>query len=309
MMVNIERGALEDIVKDGVKEMMSQIGDRNSKRRVWVMAAKKAVKEYQQKVQELFLPVLVQDFSTKLVIQFRKGKMSDEDVEKVKAFMKMVEESNIKNLIDELLKKIDELVKAQEADELKKKLEEVRRVVVDGHNWIFRRIELHVRNVVSDAVYKKSVERSKMEVMLYNFVDGDVPDCVKDLFKNGMDSVPSCKLSRKDIDSRVEEALLEFLMRLGRRRFYGYERVVHVSSVENWILKVKSMQLGHEVDKFIEDLENSLPGLKVELELVYSDVEIDTKEQLMKNLEQRDWVLVMCDKNMGMSLFSYILAA
>ena len=58
MMVNIERGALEDIVKDGVKEMMSQIGDRNSKRRVWVLAAKNAVKEYQQKVNEKFLPVL-----------------------------------------------------------------------------------------------------------------------------------------------------------------------------------------------------------------------------------------------------------
>ena len=127
-MFNIERGALENIVKDGVKEMMSQIGDRNSKKRVWVLAAKNAVKEYQQKVNEKFLPVLEQDFSNKIVIQFRKGKMSDEDVEKVKAFMKMVEESSIKNMIDELLKKIDELVKAQEADELKKKLEEVKRL-------------------------------------------------------------------------------------------------------------------------------------------------------------------------------------
>ena len=303
MLVDIEKGALEGIVKDGIKEMMNKIENknRNAKKRKWLLAVKKAVQEYQQRIEEEFLPVLVKDFGSKLEVKFRDGRMSEEDIGKIKEFMKSVEKSSIKNILEELKAKIAEIEAADV--ELKKKLEAIKQVVVEGHQWIFSRVEAHVRGVISDAVYKKSVKRSKMEVMLYSFVDGEVPDSVKDLFKNGMDSVPSCKLSKKEIEDRVEDALLEFLMRLGRRRFYGY-CVVQTNSVEGWMRKVKSMRLGNEADKFVGDLENSLPGLRAELDLVYKDVEIESKEKLTRDLEQKDWVLVMCDKNMGMSLFT-----
>ena len=261
MLVDIEKGALEGIVKDGIKEMMNKIENknRNAKKRKWLLAVKKAVQEYQQRIEEEFLPVLVKDFGAKLEVKFRDGRMSEEDIGKIKEFMKSVEKSSIKNILEELKAKIAEIEAADV--ELKKKLEAIKQVVVEGHQWIFSRVEAHVRGVISDAVYKKSVKRSKMEVMLYSFVDGEVPDSVKDLFKNGMDSVPSCKLSKKEIEDRVEDALLEFLMRLGRRRFYGY-CVVQTNSVEGWMTKVKSMRLGNEADKFVGDLENSLPGLR-----------------------------------------------
>ena len=58
--------------------------------------------------------------------------------------------------------------------ELKEKRKAVTKAVVEGHQWIMRRLDLHVKKVVSDAVYRKSVERSKHEVMLYNFVDGEL---------------------------------------------------------------------------------------------------------------------------------------
>ena len=70
-------------------------------------------------------------------------------------------------------------------------------------------------------MYRKTVERSRIEVMLYNFVEGEVPEDVKKLFENGMDSVPSTRLSKNEIDGRVDEALLEYLIRLGGRRIWG----------------------------------------------------------------------------------------
>ena len=295
MLVDIEKGALEGIVKDGIKEMMNKIENknRNAKKRKWLLAVKKAVQEYQQRIEEEFLPVLVKDFGSKLEVKFRDGRMSEEDIGKIKEFMKSVEKSSIKNILEELKAKIAEIEAADV--ELKKKLEAIKQVVVEGHQWIFSRVEAHVRGVISDAVYKKSVKRSKMEVMLYSFVDGEVPDSVKDLFKNGKDSVPSSKLSKKEIEDRVEDGLLEFIMRLGRRSFYGY-CFVQPNSVEGWMRKVKSMRLGDEANKFVGDLENSLPGLRAELDLVYKDVEIDTKEKLTRDLEQKDWVLVIITK-------------
>ena len=97
--------------------------------------------------------------------------------------------------------------------------------------------------------------------------------------------------------------MIEYLMRLGKRMIYG-NAVVHASSVQDWIRRVKTMSIGHESKKFVELLEYSLPALQAELDLVYKYVDMETKEELVKKLEKKDWVLVMCDKNMGMSLFT-----
>ena len=47
---------------------------------------------------------------------------------------------------------------------------------------------------------------------------------------------------------------------------------------------MKSLNLGHDSREFVETLENAYPGLKAELELVYSDVKLATKDDLIKNL-------------------------
>ena len=120
MLMDIGQESLEIIVKDGVKEMMGKIGDRNrrnAKRRSWVIAVKNAVKEYQQQIQQEFLPVLVNDFSRELVVKFSGGKLCEEDIQKIKKFMEMVEKSSIRKILEELLKKIDG-VKVDGKDEL-----------------------------------------------------------------------------------------------------------------------------------------------------------------------------------------------
>ena len=186
MLVDLEKSALVRIVKDGIKEMISHIAGRSkhNNKKAWFIAVKAVIEEYEKKFLEEFLPVLIDDFGKEIVIKFSGGEMSEEDIDKLKLFMKMVERSNSKKLVEELMKKIED-VKTDE-EELKKKMKDIATAVVDVHQWIVRRIDLHVKSVVSDVVYKKTVKRSNIEVMLYSFVDGDVPESVKDLFKNGI---------------------------------------------------------------------------------------------------------------------------
>ena len=305
MLVDLGRDTLERIVKDGIKEMMAKIVGSTrgvKKHKHWFIALKTAIKEYQEKIKEDFLPVLVDDFSRKMVVKFSGGKMSVEDKHKIKMFMEMVKKSDLNAVVEELEKKVDDL-KDGENLEFDEKIENIKRAVLDGHKWILRRLELHVRSVIGDAMYKETVERSKIEVMLYNFVDGDVPDSVKKLFDNGMDSVPNLRMSKKEVDSRVEDALLQYLVRLGKRRICG-NAVMQASGVQDWIKKVKLLNIDEESRNFVDTLENSIPSLQAELDLVYRKIDLDSKEEMVEKLEKDGCVLVMCDKKMGMSLFS-----
>ena len=105
-------------------------------------------------------------------------------------------------------------------------------------------------------------------------------------------------MEKKEIDDRVEEALVQYLMRLGRRKRWG-NQALQAKSVQDWIVKVNKANLSLEGQDFVERLENAYPGIKAELYLIYRNLEIDTMK-----LEQEGCVLVMCDKGMGMSLFT-----
>ena len=135
MMFDIEIDALESIVKDGMKEMVSHVAgkSRDAKKRPWVIAVKAAMKDYQDKVKEEFLPVLVDDFGREVAITFTGGKMSEEDIEKLKLFMEKVDKSNIEKLIKKLVKQIDDLKDAGGKQELNARLEGIKNVAKDGH--------------------------------------------------------------------------------------------------------------------------------------------------------------------------------
>ena len=66
---------------------------------------------------------------------------------------------------------------------------------------------------------------------------------------------------------------------------------------------MKRMSIAEEARNWVEEFENYYPALLAELDLVYSDVCLETKDELIKRLDKEDCILVMCDKNMGMSLF------
>ena len=306
MLVDLEQEVLENIVKDGIKEIIGRVvgGKRDKKQKAWFKGVKTVLDEYQQKLKKDFLPVLVNDFSKKIEVKFRGGNMSEEDKDRIREFMEMVRKSNTKSIVDELMRKLETLKGEGENGDLVENIEGVKATVLDGHQWILERLVLYVRSVIEETMFKKSVERSRIEVMLYNFVEGDVPNSVNKLFQAGMDAVPSTRMTKKEVDKRVEDALLEFLMRLGRRRIYGYSRVLQASGVQDWIDKVKKMNIDQEYKNFVDTLENTLPALRTEMELVYVDVQLDTKEEMVKKLEKEGCVLVLCDKGMGMSLFT-----
>ena len=253
MLVGLGLGALRSIVKDGVKEMLSQVAGsgQGCKRRGFFRVVKEGIKEYQKTMEEDFLPVLVQDFSGGIAVRFSGGKMSEEDKNKIRLFMDMVAKSDLKRLEEELVKKVDAL-KDECDDEANEKFEKTKRVLAEGHAWIVKRLDLHIRSVIGETMFEKTVERSKIEVILYNFVDSEVSQSVKKLFENGMGSVPSTKMTKKEVDTRVEEALLEYLMRLGRRRIHG-TAVVQASGVKDWTTKVKRMSIAEEARSWVED--------------------------------------------------------
>ena len=68
MLVDLGKDKLEGILKDGVREMIGQIGGKNRqarKQKNWYTEVKGAINEYQRVMKEEFLPVLVDDFSRK----------------------------------------------------------------------------------------------------------------------------------------------------------------------------------------------------------------------------------------------------
>ena len=102
----------------------------------------------------------MKEFTCEKVVKFTKGKMSDEDKDKLKEFIEMVGKSSIKKLEEELVKSVDDLKVVDGPKEFNDRLDEVKRVIKEGHKWIFSRIELYVRGVVKERIHKKSVERS-----------------------------------------------------------------------------------------------------------------------------------------------------
>ena len=134
-------------------------------------------------------------------------------------------------------------------------------------------------------------------MMPYNFVDEDVPEIVKKLLKNGMNSVPSTRLTKQEIDFRVENALLEYVNRLARRRRILGNAVIEAVDIKDWLKKGKIVAMDEDSNQFVEKLEEWYPALKAELDLVFNDVNLDTKEELTKKLENEGCVLVNCEKN------------
>ena len=72
MLVNLEHEVLENIVNDGVKEMIGHVvgGKRQYKQKACFKGVKASLDDYQHKLKEDFLPVLENDFSKKMVVKF-----------------------------------------------------------------------------------------------------------------------------------------------------------------------------------------------------------------------------------------------
>ena len=122
MLVDLDLEALENIFKDGVKEILARVvgGVRGIRKKTWFIAVKAAINAYQKTLNEDFLPVLKQDFGRKMTVKFSGGKMDDEDKNKLKMFMEMVKKSNVTSVKEELVRKLDNIKVEGENEELMK---------------------------------------------------------------------------------------------------------------------------------------------------------------------------------------------
>ena len=59
------------------------------------------------------------------------------------------------------MKKVDAL-KDEYDDEANEKFEKTKRVLAEGHAWIVKRLDLHIRSVIGETMFEKTVERSKI---------------------------------------------------------------------------------------------------------------------------------------------------
>ena len=175
-------------------------------------------------------------------------------ITEIKVFIEMVGEVPTKELEKELVKSIDDLNVVGRTKELNARLDGSKSVVEEGLKWIISRFELRVR----ETIYKKADDRSNIEVMPYNFVDEDVPEIVKKLLKNGIYSVSSTRLTKHEIDLRVENALLEYVNRLARKCCFR--------DIQDWLKKMKIFVMDEDFNQFVEKLEERYPALKAELD-------------------------------------------
>ena len=94
MSFDIGIAELKSIAKDGVKAMIHEVagnGGQGSKRRGYFKSVKNVIQEYQQRLEDDFLPVLVKDFAQDIVIKFTAGQLSEENKSKINMFLDMVE--------------------------------------------------------------------------------------------------------------------------------------------------------------------------------------------------------------------------
>ena len=296
MKVALDREMLEEIVGDGMKEMMSRLNlSRSQRKKKWGRDLAWELNKYKIQICEEFITVLIEDFAEPVEVKFSGVKMEENEVRKLKDFLDKVEKSKAdryrKILLEstaELMKNIDPGVFIQ--------------VVGDCHDWILRRIELYIRSVILEKVHTLTVSRGKIEATIYNFVDGDIPDDIKELFKNGIDSVPSIRMSRKEVNKRVEETLVAYLDRYRKRKNPVFQ--VHSTDVKDWISEAKKLPMDEESSQFYTSIEEGYDGMKAEIDLAYKEEDIDNEKEIRMKLEKAGCVIVLCDKNMGMSMFT-----
>ena len=125
----VERTTASIILKLGVES-------RRQRRSVWYRKILAGIDQYKKNINEKLLPVIIQDFSGSISVKMKGGKMDVEEVEKLKKFKVMIEESNDRKYAEELKTELS-ITKEWQEDELK----EILRSVDDSHGEMMEKFE------------------------------------------------------------------------------------------------------------------------------------------------------------------------
>ena len=304
MKVQLDQGCLEGIVDKHVADILSRWElSRNQERSGMYKRVCAAIRKYQKDLKTSFLPILISDFSETISIKISGSKMEKDEVEKLKEFLRMVKNSDIeyhKTELKELVKKVNRELHEGSMYELTKAVLDI---IEEAHGKIVDEIDDHIRGSLLENTKRSTLDRSKLGAAIYNFTENEISDEVKDLFKNGVNSVPRFRLSSYDVKKRAEEALLSYLRQF--RSKYSW-RYINEEEVLNWLEGAMMLEGISGNLEFYQRVKEGYKGLMEEINLLYGTGEGKgmTEDELRKKLEVQGTVIVHCDKNLGMSMLT-----
>ena len=300
MKVSLEEHKLGGFVCEGVAKVIQMFNvSRRGKKSAWYKRVLYSLGIYEEKLKGNLIPAIVKDFGGSISVKVVGGEMSQEEVDKVKEFKSMLEGSDEKGYKDELKKRIGEVCEGFP----NLNHEEWMNIIDICHEEFKEKIDLYIREKILRSVEELTKEKSKLETTIYNFTKNEIPEEVKNLFKNGVDSVPQIGMNIVDVKNRVNDSLINYLEGFRMRSNYGIKHIAQ-EEVNAWLDAAIREEVDSNDKEFYENVREGIAGLMAEVGQFYNDNKIDTEQQIKKKLYIEGCVIVLCDKGLGMSMFT-----
>ena len=301
MKIDLDPVELGDLIKEIKYKIQVKFGvSKRGGKSGWWRNVLVALDDYEESIKTNFIPVLVKDYGGTVSVKIGGEKMDQSEVNKLKEFRDMVEKSNIDEYKESLKRKVNEIVSVVKT---KEEVEDWKKIIDSFHNEFKDSIDHHIRKKILKSMEDQTMERSKLETKVWNFTDKEVPEEIKKMFKNGIDAVPDIGMCIKDVKQRVNDSIRSYLEGYRFKR-NGGGRFIKENEVMAWLEKAIAIENEAEDLEFYENVKNGYVGLVHEVELTYSSKQIDTERNIIKKMEVDGCVIVLCDKGLGMSMFT-----
>ena len=298
MKLKLELKDLEKIVKDSVRGILTNLNiSRKSKRCQWFKNLAEKLRHYEDALVGSYLPVVVKDFEGTVSVKLIGGKLDQDGVKSLIEFKTMVE----KSFDNQYKVDLKNQMRAAVGQNTSLAIEEWIQIVENAHGEMMMNLELKIRSRIFEDVEKKAEEKSKLLSKIYNFTDVELPDTIEELFKHGVDAVPCLGLNKMQAKKRVDQALLIYLERYRMKRRSEY---IDTDNLKDWLQKAIEKEDVDENREFYKKVSNGYHDLVHQVLALHDDKNIDTEQGLKKKLEIDGCVMINCDKNLGMSMFS-----
>ena len=299
MLLKLNLRKLEGVVKEGVKEMLSHFPvSRTVKKSSWYKRIIGASREYEEEMNQEFLPVVVKDFDGSVSVKITRGHIEKGEVEKLVEFQEMVKKSRHGQYEERLKNKVQQICLESERESviIVEKIEE-------HHCKIVEKLENVIRESIFVEMSRLTDKKKKLNSRIYNFTSEELPDEVVKLFENGVDCVPAIGMTRSQVKKRVNKSLLEYMERFRNKR---RDDIIESDDVKVWLQEATEREgfMDTEGKRFYKRIADGYSGFLQEVALLHNENNLDTEEELKKKLDIEGSVIVNCDKNLGMSVFS-----
>ena len=304
MKIKLEEQVLDGFVKKCRIEMLSRLEvSRSQKRKAWFIKVASALIDYEESMKKSFIKVVMKDFSGVVSVKISGGQIDDEEVEKLKQFKEMIQDSDHNAYKTRLENQVLAAMSDAHGSKSDEEKDAFKQVIDDCHKNLLISIDEYILERLFEDLKTCTVEKSKLGAAIYNFTEKDIPDDIKELFKNGVESVPSVGLSLNEVKTRVNDAMLSYLNTFRSKYSWLF---IDETDVSRWLEEAIKKEGNTENLDFYKRVQNGFQGMIQEVCLLYGDGKGNpmTEKVLKKKLEIENCIIVQCDKNLGMSMFT-----